>query len=176
MKMLLKFTLAGIVGLVLLGVIAFYVDYYYYSWTSFVQPFGCRYKEIGYSEVSLEQKYDLLELAENMNSNPKYNLHYDSVTKSSLSVSRIFNDVSYTIQFSSYNLPGRGYNKVSFSNTLTIDIDTSSIKQSETSITPNYYIIKNISRMIDEMPLTDIQKEELKNNVVVRCWSGVRFP
>ncbi len=175
MKML-KIALIAIISLVLLGVVVFYVDYYYYSWTSFVQPFGCRYKEIGYSEMSLEQKYNLSELAENISSKPNYNLHYDPVTKSGLSVSRIFNNVSYTIQFSSYNLLGVGYNKVSFSNTLTTDIDISNVKQNEVYTTPNYYILQNINQMIDEMPLDDSQKSELKSKVTVRCWSGIRFP
>ena len=76
--MLIKIALLGTVSLVLIGVVAFYVDYYFYSWTSFVNPFGCRCKAItGKTTDLLEQTYDLVKIGEDSKLSDKYeNIYY----------------------------------------------------------------------------------------------------
>jgi hypothetical protein len=173
MKML-KISLIAVVSLVLLGVVAFYVDYYYYSWTSFIQPFGCEYKSIGPSGVTLEQVYDLDVLVEKLRPDSNYLVNHKN--KYSLTVSRIFRNVNYTIHFSGHNSEKGVYYDLSYSNGHFNLNSNEGTKQNEVYTTPDYYILQNINQMIDEMPLTDIQKQELKNKVTVRCWSGHRFP
>jgi hypothetical protein len=164
MKMLLKFTLVGIVGLVLFGVIAFYVDYYYYSWTSYIPLIGGNYKEIRTVEYSgkekLENSYDLARLYSSLDSQ---NYTASFISPRLLKVSREFNGVEYIIEFEEYIIAGTSVMNVSFGNK---NLGLPSFK-GESPITPTNYIKNNISKMILEMPLTPIQQTELHNKVRV---------
>jgi hypothetical protein len=175
MKMLLKFTLIGIVGLVILSVVAFYIDYYYYSWTSYANPFGCRYKMIKVKRDSsnrnnsiLEQNYDLLKIGNAVKLDNKYHDVYFNAHR--LSVSRNFDNIIYSISFGYHTTSTGNYFDVNFSNgNNTPELDKT---------TPDYYILQNIEKMIDEMPLNSEQKEELKSKVTVSCmtdWRTISF-
>jgi hypothetical protein len=164
MKML-KISLIGIIGLVLLGVVAFYVDYYYYSWTSFIQPFGCQYKYIGPVKVPLEQNYNPIQIGEQSKLNPNFESVYYDISR--VSVVSVFNRIKYIIRIEKYNTSVGKFTEVSYYN---------ESDKNESKTTPDYHVLQNINQMIDEMPLTDIQKHELKNKATVRCWSGHRFP
>ncbi len=75
MKML-KIILIAMVGLMVLGLISMAVDYYFYSWTSHIQPFGCKYKSIGVrlDNDKLKQEYNLIQIGEAIKSNPNYKI------------------------------------------------------------------------------------------------------
>jgi hypothetical protein len=164
---ILRISLIAIVSLVLLGVASFYVDYYYYSWTSFVKPFGCEYKYIGPVKVPLEQQsYDSTQIGEKSKLNSSYESVYYDVSR--VSVASVFNNVRYVIRIESYNTSVGKLTEASFYN----DSDN----KNDSKTTSDYYIIQNINQMIDEMPLTVAQKAELKSKVTVRCSSGIRFP
>lgn len=164
MKML-KMALVGIFGLVLFGVIAFYVDYYFYSWTSFVHPFGCNYKQIRVKSVPdkknniLEQNYDLIKIGNLIESDAKYDKTYYNAGR--VFASRKFDDIVYGIRIDYHNFSTENYFNVEFSN----GNNTPQLGKT----TPDYYIKRNINKMIDEMPLNDEQKSEIKNKVTVGC-------
>jgi hypothetical protein len=160
MKML-KISLIAIVSFVLLGVVAFYVDYYFYSWTSFVNPFGCRCKQIRVKHVPdkknniLEQNYDLVKIGKAVESDGNYKEFYFDLMR--LSVSRKFSNVTYNIRIDQHKASIGSYLDIYFSNDYT------------DKTTPNYFIQQNINQMIDELPLSSEQKEELKSKVTVSC-------
>jgi hypothetical protein len=157
MKML-KFALITIVVLIITSIAALFINYYFYSWTSFINPFGCSCKEIAPKETMLEQEYDLIKIGESTKLDTRYNTAYRS---SRFSTSRSFADVKYTIRID-YRPPSTGnYYEVYFSNGNTSELKT----------TPNAYIRRNINQMIDEMPLNDEQKTELKSKVRIDCRS-----
>jgi hypothetical protein len=163
MKMLLKFTLVGFVGLVLLGVIAFYVDYYYYSFASYTQPFGCRFKEIAPVEVVLKENYDLVKIGEAINSDSKYEKVYFNIGR--VFASRKFEGVLYSIRVDFF--PAGNHFTASFSN--------GNETPREPSTKPDLCIRNNIEQMIEEMPFSIEQKAELKSKVEVRCSPSVRI-
>jgi hypothetical protein len=164
MKML-KFALITIVVLVITSIVAFYVNYYHYSWTSFINPFGCSCKEIGvrYDKKVLDQTYDLEKIYEIIKSDEKYEeTFYNGYL---FKVARNFDNVLYGLSFSSYKTSTESYYKITISNGV----------QSHTKTTPNNLLRKNINQMIDEMPLNDAQKEDLKSKVTVGCRSTIQL-
>ena len=159
------------VGLVLLGVISIAVDYYYYSWTSFVRPFGCEYKNIRaiYQQEKLEQEYDLSQIAEKLQSDPRSNFKI-ILSGGGLGVSQMFNDVKYVIGFQEYNSINGKYTKVNFHNINSDSYNNYSLsRKGEKPTTPDQYIRNNIYQMINEMPLNEAQKDELKSKVQISC-------
>jgi hypothetical protein len=162
MKML-KFALITIVVLVITSIVAFYVNYYHYSWTSFINPFGCSCKEIrvksvgiGIKNAVLAQQYDLVKLGNETKVNPNYGVYYDLRR---FSATRNFGEVKYIIRIDYYPTSMGNFYEVYYSHDNT----------SEPKTTPSAYIRKNINQMIDEMPLNDEQKIELKSKVTVSC-------
>ena len=156
--MLIKIALLGTVGLVLLGAVAFYVNYYYYSWTSFVHPFGCRCKQItGKNTNRLEQTYDLVKIGEQAKSSDKYESVYYNQRR--VSATRVYGSVKYIVRIDYYTTSTGNFFELSVGHGYT----------EEPKTTPNYYIQQNINQMIDEMPLSNEQKEDLKGKVTVDC-------
>jgi hypothetical protein len=167
MKML-KFALITIVVLIITSIVAFYVNYYHYSWTSFINPFGCSCKKVSVKFAGVDkrneiltQQYDLQKIYQGTKSNDKYKSVF--FNGHSLGIERKFNDVVYKIHFSS---------TISSSGTI-YSIYFSNGSPYEPKTTPNAYIKNNIEQMIDEMPLTNEQKTELKNKVSVWCQQTV---
>jgi hypothetical protein len=171
MKMLLKFTLFGIIGLVLLSVVAFYVDYYYYSWTSYANPFGCKCKQITVKTTNiLEKKYNLSKIHEEIEADSRYSSKL-LLSGSYIKITRIFSNVNYSLQVEQFS----NLFKVDFMNGGIIENTSSTEYTSETQTTPDYYIKQNINQMIAEMPLSDEQKEDLKSKVTVRCKNDMKI-
>ena len=165
---LLKITSAGVLFIVLFGIIAFCVDYYYYSWTSFVQPFGCRYKKIGPNKAKLYEIYDLNEIyyAIKADSNYEVNLLLEGKY---LKLTRVFNEIIYQIEISNYTTSNGTHTEVIFSNNSNrFDLESNLIKLLPKT-TANYYISQNINTMIEGFAFSENQKKELKQNVVIIC-------
>jgi hypothetical protein len=168
MKML-KIILITIVGLALLSVISVAVDYYFYSWTSFVKPFGCEYKSIGVRKDNdkLEQEYDLVQIGNEIKINPNYTIE-SWYNEKRLFISRMFGDIRYNIHIEKYTSGNYKFTKSYFSNYNSNSPKPSS-PHGEKPTTPTHYIKSNIYQMIEEMPLTDAQKDELKSKVQISC-------
>lgn len=162
---MLKLALIGLVVLVITGVVALFINYYFYSWTSFINPFGCSCKEIGvrYDKKNLDQQYDLEKIYQLVKSDEKYEeTFYNGYL---FKVSRTFDNVLYGVAFSSYKTSSGNNYKITIANP----------PQSHTKTTPNALLRKNINQMIDEMPLNNEQKEELKSKVTVGCRQTVQL-
>ncbi len=143
------------------------INYYYYSWTSFIQPFGCRSKIMGAkaTRFALKQEYDLQAIGEEIQQNPNYRLE-GIPNKSYLIVSRLFGDLKYQIRLHRLSLPGE----------MELSFPTWSSKTSgEDPTTPDYEVYSRAYLMIDEMPLNDFQKKELKNSFRVTCSPTTHF-
>lgn len=172
---MLKITLILLIGLVVLGVISLMVDYYFYSWTSFVRPFGCEYKNIRvvYKHEKLEQEYDLTQIKNNIKSNPNYQIELpysgELQNESTLKISRMFGNVKYNIGLWKHTRPDEKFTRVEFDNFGSDFRNNAPSPTGEQPSTPNHYIENNIYQMIDEMPLTDAQKSELKAKVQIGC-------
>lgn len=174
MKML-KIILPVIASLILLGIALSLLNYYFYSWTSFVQPFGCEYKYIHATnkQDKLEQKYDLRQIASKLRSNPqpKFEVHFSN---GSLGVSRKLGNVKYNIGFQKHNSSSGKFTKIDFHN-FNFELNNKPSPKGEPLTTPNYHIKSNIFQMINEMPLNDIQKKELKEKVQISCSSEAKL-
>ncbi len=185
---MLKIAFIITVSLAVLGVISLAVDYYFYSWTAFIKPFGCEYKSIGTvftigisddRDRNLEQQYDLIQIGDAIKSNPNYRLvaprGQEPYNKGSLSVSRMFGDVKYNIRIDKGRTSLGEFTKIGFSNPYSEVYNKDLPFGGEKSTIPNYYIKNNINQMIDEMPLNDDQKKELKEKVQISCSPTSRF-
>ncbi|HQU92995.1 MAG TPA: hypothetical protein PLK77_11895 [Pyrinomonadaceae bacterium] len=154
--------------LALLFVASLAVNYYYYSWTSFVQPFGCRAKVIFGTKAGrsiLVQEYDLQAIGEEIQRNPNYSLD-GAPNKLRLITSRYFGDLKYEIRFERLSPPDK----------IELSFLTWSLRDSgEVPTTPNYEIYRRAYLMIDEMPLNEVQKKEIKDSIYVVCSSTTHF-
>ncbi len=176
MKML-KIILLSLSTIVLLGAVSLVIDYYFYSWTSYLRPFGCKYKNIATSESggNLENSFDLIQIGQMLSSNPNYSLGHPRLQKpyssEQLEVTRRFGDVLYKIIFQNTQSGA----KVRFNIVSTYVNQPSASAFGEAPSVPDHYIKVNIHQMINEMPLNDVQKEELKRSVTVKCNMDIRI-
>jgi hypothetical protein len=150
---------------------AWAVNYYIYSWRGYINiHFGifgrCIGKQIGLSNPnnyssgsteylngkSLGELLDLNKLAVRANSNYEVSL----VENYSLSLGRNFNGKKYTIFLR---------NKINSETTFRLLGGLSD--ETEECTAPDYRILQNAYKMIDDLPLTDAQKQKIKDNVVV---------
>ncbi len=165
-------------GLVILGIVLIAVDYYFYSWTSYFQPLGCRYKSLGINrnENKLNENYDLVQIGDEIKLNPTYHLEdlnfVKLYSKERLAIFRTFGDIKYKIGFEN---PEGKFTKVEFGTSQFEDYQKPELPEGETMSTPGYYIRKNIDLMIDEMPLNAAQKDELKGKVKITCVGSLRI-
>ncbi len=178
---MLKIILILIISLILLSVVSIAVNYYLYSWTSFVRPFGCEHKNIRaiYQQERLEQDYDLIQIGNNIKSNPSYKFEFPDTGnpfgENWLEISRMFGNVKYKVRFEKHTNSSKKYTKIEFSN-LNFDYSQKiTFPNGEKPTTPNRYIENNIYQMIDEMPLSDAQKNELKSKVIIACSPTVKI-
>ncbi len=168
---MLKVILILFVALITLVTLILVINYYFYSLAPYVQPFGCEYKKIGviYESKKLEQKYDLNQIADILQLDPesKFKVVFSG---RSLGVSQVLNGVKYNIGFVEYNTADGKFIEVDFHNiNLEVDDARSLSRSGEVPTTPNKYIKNNIFQMIDEMPLSEAQKVELKSKVQISC-------
>jgi len=167
-RKMLKITLLGIMVSVVLLII---INRYVFSWTGLISSAVglCKYKSVavpaenGYP-VKLSQAYDIPQIASVMRTNRNYeiNEHYNG---NGLAVSRMFNGVKYNVLLyenhngvTEFNL--NTYNFAGYSSGLVTD--------GERCTTPSYALERNVQRIIDDLPLSDLQKSELKQNIRVQ--------
>jgi hypothetical protein len=146
---------------------SFIVNHYVFSWTGFIlNKIGlCECKSIrsqddksGYKILSYT--VDLSAIDQSLGTNPSYNLifHRDYT----LVVSRTFGDVTYSINL---------YNWTNWTEKTMLSLNTypkgPSQRNGETCTTPAYIVERNIYLMIDDLPLTEPQKTELRRSVIV---------
>ena len=176
---MLKITLIAIAGLIILGAASLAIDYYLYSWTSFIKPLGCKHKSI-YVEPNnnqLKLEYDMIQIGNEIKTNPNYKIEKPYIaielyTERSLMVSRMYGDVKYNIWFEKGRTSDGTFTVVNFNNYNSDALNNSSLNKREKPTTPNYSIKKNIYQMIDEMPFNDAQKSELKSKVEILDFRG----
>jgi hypothetical protein len=172
MKML-KIALASLAVLIVLGIISLAIDYYFYSWTSYVRPFGCEYKSIRvtYGNENLNQEYNLIQIGTEIKSNPNYQFESWN-NEQRLIVSRLFGEVRYGIAIEKKTTSDGQFASVRFWNK---SADSASVRHGESAVTPDYQIKKNIHQMIDELPLNNDQKKNLEEKVTITCSPSTRF-
>jgi hypothetical protein len=141
------------------------INSYVFSWTGFIlSEIGfCEYKSIGVGEWNghdkrLSYDLDLAKVASGLRSNPNYELTQNGTYQ--LVVSRKYGEVEYKLIFrNSFENAHSGFN-------LLTDKKNSS-RNGEKCSTPTSYIMRNVYRMIEDLPLSSSQKKALKENVKV---------
>lgn len=166
MKML-KIALASLIALVAFCVLSLVIDYYFYSWTSHIRPFGCEYKSIkvAYGNEKLTQEYNLIQIGAEIKANPNYQFESWN-NEQRLIVSRLFGDVRYGIAIEKKTTSDGQFASVRFWNK---SAEPVSVRHGESAVTPDYQIRKNIHQMIDELPLNMDQKKDLEEKVTITC-------
>ena len=154
-------------GLITSVLLLFIINRYVFSWTGLIssQLGLCEYRSImvptfnGYNK-KLSQWYDIQRIASVMRMNHSYEV--GTHNGSGIVVSRTFDGVKYNIIFdenggvSEFNLNTydfRGY-------------PGGMVTGGERCTTPSYVIESKVNRMIDDLPLRDSQRSELKQYVV----------
>ena len=151
-------------------VIAILIDRNHYSWTGFLfNKVGlCEYKTVtlpiknGFPQ-KLSYDFDPQYITQEMLKNPNYEVNSYYKGRGAV-VTRKFGDINYQISFQNSRGSYEGFNL----NTST-DIEKHSFPSvsGENCTTPSYILKDNIFIMIDDLPLTDLQKEEMKKYVRV---------
>ncbi len=146
------------------------IDYYNYSWTGFLfSKVGlCEYKTVTVPvKNSFPQKlsydFDLQHIAKEMHKNPNYEVK-SYFNDRGVVVSRRFGEMNYQISFQNSRGSYEGFN-------LNTSIDNEKYSfpsvTGENCTTPSYRLKDNVNKMIDDLPLTDSQKNEMKKYVRV---------
>ncbi len=160
----------GLAVLVVGIVIAISIDYYNYSWTGFLLNKAglCEYKTVTVPvKNSFPQKlsydFDLQYIAKEMLTNPNYEVK-SYFNNRGVVVSRRFGEMNYQISFQNSRGSYEGFN-------LNTSIDNEKYSfpsvTGENCTTPSYRLKDNVNKMIDDLPLTDSQKNEMKKYVRV---------
>ncbi len=107
-----------------------------------------------------DQDYDLVQIGTLLKANSNYTVGND-LSESSLSVTREFNNVNYSLGFQKNPPAGECYIGISNGS----QQSSRMLRPYELPTVPDYRILNNAYQMIDEMPLNDAQKTELKSSV-----------
>lgn len=168
MKMF-KIIIISTLLLVLSGAVLVFVNYYVYSWTSHIKPFGCKYKsinvEIGNEQLS--EDYDLVKIRKILKQNLNYKIERQTNDRH-LHVSRMFNDTKYNIWIDKKKKSDGWVTKVEYGN-YNKHAFNNRIPHGEERTMPDYRIKGNIFQMLNDMHLTKSQKKEMKARLKVQC-------
>lgn len=157
-------------ALVVCVVIAVLVDRYHYSWTGFLfnKAGLCEYKSVTIPvKNGFPQKtgfdFDPHYIAKEMLKNPNYEVNSYYKNRGVI-VSRKFGNISYQISFQNSRGSYEGFNLNTSS-----DIEEYSFPSvsGENCATLNHILKENVFIMIDDLPLSDSQKDEMKKYVTV---------
>jgi hypothetical protein len=169
MKKILLSILGVILGLSILIVGSLLIDNYVYSWHILrcdgKAPFIKNSSAYPYGK-DLDEKLDLESIAKSLHNNssfefPKYNPYTDSIV-----ITKRFEGKSYIISFRN--------NNIHKPEAITTKYDIGGGMSGDTipCSTPNYRVLMNTHQMIDDLPLTDAQKQKLKDFTGVGGYRG----
>lgn len=143
-----------------LGLLA--INYYVYSLFGFVESkIGfCESKQIGLSNptssrgISLDEVIDLKILADETRKNSEYKT--DIRGDYALYLERTLNGKSYQLLLENHNLAASTWFKFS---------ENQQNQNKESCKLPNYWIMQDAYKMIDDLPLKENQKNRIKDNL-----------
>lgn len=174
----IQILLSLLLVLILTIVILFLINRHFYSWTGLIlsKIDFCNYKSVsvlgdnGYPKP-MSFRFEPQYIAQEMSKNENYEVN-NNYNGGGAIVSRNFNEVIYQLYFQNRGGSFEGLNlgtrlgdpKYSF---LSVG--------GEKCTTPSYLLKKNVFIMIDDLPLTREQKEELKESVWVVPVSTLRL-
>lgn len=158
MKKMLIIGFGLVIGLSILALGSWYINYYVYSWKHHILP--CDEKEPTllnfnrpYGE-DLGEKLDLTAILDQVRKNPSYRIMRGETNY--LVLERLFDGKSYVITLNHEKSTTMFYIRGGHRpNTIPCS-------------TPDYKILMNTYQMIDDLPLTDAQKQKLKDLTTVR--------
>lgn len=173
-----RFVLNSLGILVTAIIIAVLINYYHFSWTGYLfnKAGLCAYKTVttpaknGFPQ-KLSYDFDPQYIAREMHKNPNYQVSNFYNNRGAV-VTRRFGNINYQISFQNSRGSYEGFNL----NTSTDDEKYSFPSVSGENCTiPSYKIKENVFTMIDDLPLTDSQKAEMKEYVSVTYVFRGRF-
>ena len=147
------------------------INRYVFSWAGLIlSRVGlCEYKTVGVPPPNgynqkLSQSYDIPQITAAMRLNPNYRVN-DHFNGNGLFLSRTIEGVRYNVIFENHN-------GMSEFNLNTYDLDGGYYPNGlatggASCTTPSYAIERNVFRIIDDLPLNESQRAELKKNVIV---------
>lgn len=173
-----QFILNGLAATLTTVMVAVLINYYHFSWTGYLFDKAglCEYKTVAVAVKNgfpqkLSYDFDLPSIAREMRKNPNYQAGSYYHNRGAVVV-RKFGNINYQISFQNSGGSYEGFNL----NT-SADNEKYSLPSivGENCTTPNYKLKENVFIMIDDLPLTDTQKFEMKNYVSVVSVSGGRM-
>jgi hypothetical protein len=145
-------------GLLSAIIILFVIDYYLVSWTVFLLETAniCSHKSFS-TNSKLSSSVDTQYIKNEIRKNQNYRINDKYQSGSGVNIQRDFGDVIYNIRFENKE-------KFEFDTSVSIEKYRISYLHGEACSTPNYFIRKYFVTMIDDLPITDAQKKEMKNS------------
>jgi hypothetical protein len=153
-----------LIGLIAAPLALLIVNHFVYGWAGLIL---CDCKSISVptnnaARKKLSQSYDIAQMALVLRQNPDYEVNYQPHARR-LIVSRTFDGVKYNIWFEIdrevsklyLSTNAYGYRRGDF------------LWGGEKCTTPSFWIKRRAYRMIEDFPLNDLQKAEIKQNVRV---------
>lgn len=164
----LQFILAGFIALLIVILLAMLVEFYVFSWFGFLRQKAdlCQHKSVTIAEAKdnrqrLSFDYDIRFIAAEMRKKENYlvkETHPEVVV-----IFRKFDDVIYRITFIGYGTPQPGVSIGTY-----IEAESSQFQWGgEKCSAPNYVLKEKMFAMIDDLPFTEVQKDEVKQSVKV---------
>lgn len=176
-KTFLTFFLTLTLGVPAIILILALINHYYYSWAGVMaNKVGlCERKNISVPgenghPVNLSFLMDLKIVSSSISTNPHYDIVY---YPTSLSISRVYDNVRYSLIFNNFQNERRGF-VTNFD--MSFFLHKSGEKWGESYKTANYQIEQNIYAMIDDLPVSVEQKTEMKNHVRISCEWNFKMP
>lgn len=166
----LQLILNGFGALLTAIIIAVLINYYHFSWTGYLSNKAglCNFKTVTVPVKNnfpqkLSYDFDPQFIAEAMAKNPDYEVNAYFHNRGTV-VTRKFGNINYQISFQNSRGSYEGFNL----NTST-DVEKYSFPTTvgEKCVTPSYKLKENVFFMIDDLPLTTSQKNEMKEYVNV---------
>jgi hypothetical protein len=135
----------------------------------------CKYKSIGVGVANghnkkLSYRIDFVLFASSLRPNGNYELIQNENYR--LQISRRFNGVKYNMVFEN---PVNSASEFNLSTYNSLGYPGGSIVGGERCTMPGYWIERNVYLMIKDLPLSDSQKAELRENVVVAPEGNLRI-
>lgn len=170
-------TLVFLIGVLFIGSASLIINYYYYSWAGVLaNKVGlCECKHIyvpgeNSHPVNLGFLMDLDEVSLVLSADPAYEVKHD---RTYLSISRVYENVRYSLIFDNYLNERRGN-----VTTLNMNLFPGKVgeRQAEGYDKPTYTIKRRISEMIIDMPLSGDQKNEIISMTRVYCEIDFKMP
>lgn len=149
----------------LIGVFLLAIDRYYFSWSSLLRVGSTKNIRREAGAHKLTEHYDLKKIAENIPTGTGYKAQFTGPNR--LFIVRNFQGTPYSLVLFRISNTSGSEVTVSFGNFSGDYSIEPNVERGEPKTTPNFLILSNIRKMLDDLPFDPAQKNELLSQVAI---------